>query len=172
MISRDAPMPILFENTHIRTKELYKEIEFHRYFSASFSNILLLVMFPLSLISHIANKTFPIISIIILLDFALKFFLYFHFSRLKYAREHEAIEHRNIVYRYTVTEDTITLHYALNDSTYTIEWSSIKKVWLTKNYIILVSKANYLHIFQRDSFSTGNEHSFLTFLVTKGLKIK
>ena len=164
-------MPILFENTHIRTKELYKEIEFHRYFSASFSNILLLVMFPISLISYIANKTFPIISIIILLDFALKLFLYFHFSRLKFARENEALEHRNLLYRYTVTEDAITLHYALNDSTYTTEWSSIKKVWLTKNYIILVSKAQYLHIFKRDRFTIGNDNSFLTFLVMKGLKI-
>lgn len=48
-----------------------------------------------------------------------------------------------------------------------LEYSSIKKVIVTKNLIILLTRAKIGHILRRDSFVKGAEEEFLKFINTK-----
>ena len=59
-----------------------------------------------------------------------------------------------------------------NGSQYQIYYDTIKRSYLTQNYILLHSKANILYTFKKEGFSIGGVESFLTFLRNKGIKIK
>ena len=53
-----------------------------------------------------------------------------------------------------------------------ISYSMLKQAILTKNLILVRSKANLVFIFRRDSFCVGSEEDFLNFLRSKGLAVK
>ena len=70
-----------------------------------------------------------------------------------------------------VTQDSIQQIHS-NGSQYQIYYDTIKRSYLTQNYILLHSKANILYTFKKEGFSIGDVESFLTFLRNKGIKIK
>ena len=52
------------------------------------------------------------------------------------------------------------------------EFSNIKKAIRTKKMILLVTKANLVYIFQKDTFGDRGMDEFLTFLQSKGIKVR
>lgn len=67
---------------------------------------------------------------------------------------------------------TFTEENALNESKgsegrIVLEYSSIKKVLVTKNLIILMTKAKLGHILRRDAFTLGSEEEFMQFINSK-----
>lgn len=70
-----------------------------------------------------------------------------------------------------ITNDSIKQIYS-NGAQNQIFYDTIKKVCLTKNYILLHSKANLLYTLSKNGFSVGNEVEFLKFLKNKGIKVK
>lgn len=51
-----------------------------------------------------------------------------------------------------------------------ISYSDIKRVFETKNTVVLHSKSNLLYIFPKAAFTVGNAPDFLMFLKNKGVK--
>jgi hypothetical protein len=86
------------------------------------------------------------------------------------AREKEVSANGEILYTITVNEETIT-HKSSLGSEFSIGFSSIKKAYQTKHYIVLQSEAKQLYILKKDGFVVGNCDNFTKFLEMKGYKI-
>ena len=86
------------------------------------------------------------------------------------AREKEVSANGEILYTITVNEETIT-HKSSLGSEFFIGFSSIKKAYQTKHYIVLQSEAKQLYILKKDGFVVGNCDNFTKFLEMKGYKI-
>lgn len=59
----------------------------------------------------------------------------------------------------------------INDSSQHLDFSSLKRVYKSPNYIYLRSKARILYTFRRNGFLMGDEEAFLHFLTEKGIKV-
>ena len=59
----------------------------------------------------------------------------------------------------------------INDSSQHLDFSSVKRVYKSPNYIYLRSKARILYTFRRNGFLMGDEEAFLHFLTEKGIKV-
>lgn len=86
------------------------------------------------------------------------------------AREKEIFAGGEIIYTVSVCEDKVIQKTTLG-SEFAVDLSNIKKVYKTKNYIVLQSAAKQLYILKKDSFTVGDCESFMAFLRGKGYKI-
>lgn len=67
-----------------------------------------------------------------------------------------------------VFDDRIELDILGNNQT--LYFIDAKQVRLTKNYIFVYSKANYIYSFKKDSFTLGSAEEFIDFLRSNGIK--
>ena len=164
----------IFENIHTRDEAFYKEIYFHHYFKRKICRLIdiwvgisLLMGFLGFLFETRPDYTVYGCFVVIAL---LRIIMYRRIVKVSMARQKEISASGDILYTITVTEDSIT-HKSSLGSEYSIGFSSIKKAYQTKNYIILQSGARQWYIFKKDGFVMGNCDDFKKFLETKGYKI-
>ena len=167
-------MEILFKNTFVKTEEWIKEVNKYTFFKRPVSVALhLLSILALCwgvyklLFLHNIDILFLFIPI---WWFFLVLMLYFKTNKITIKRNKE-IYGDNAEVVSEITKDSIKQVHS-NGTQYQIYYDTIKKGYITKNYILLHSKANMLYTFRKNGFSIGNEEEFLKFLGNKGLKIK
>lgn len=166
-------MEILFQNTFIKTKALIKECNKFVLFRRSKNVLTHCAMLSLFLWScyewvflNILN-TFGLVFPIIWVGFI--GMLYGRLNRISLNRMQE-LGNENVKIVYEFTKECIRL--VNGDSSRNIDYGTIKKCYLTKNYIFLYSKTAHLfHVLSRDGYTIGNEERLLNFLKQKGIKI-
>lgn len=165
---------ILFESTHVRNKEFYKEIYSYYHFKSK-SAVILEVIVGMALLTSLLSLVFDTsvdytIYGCILFIILVRLWSYRRTVKISMDREKEISSEGEITYTVAASEDKI-FHKSSLGTYQTIDLSVIKKVYKTKNYIVLQSQAKQLYVFKKDAFTIGEEHTFLTFLRGKGYKI-
>lgn len=165
----------MFESTYLRSKEFYKEIYSHHYFKSGFALVLEILMgisLLGGLLSLIIFRSEPPYTSCVCIVFivAMRIWSYHRTVKISLAREKEISAGGEIAYTVTVCEDKIIQKTSLG-SEFAIDFTSIKKAYKTKNYIVLQSVAKQLYIWKKDSFTVGDCESFKAFLRGKGYKL-
>ncbi len=174
-------MGIKFENKYIRDEKLMKEFFAYHFFkkpSALITNFIVApLLFVYSLFMIIALPSsygekniffITLVSSVVIVFIA--FFAYFQNTKTLISREKEMnggdfFEITTAVTDYNIIQST-------EKSESKIEFTSIKKVILTKNLIILMTKSKLGFILKLNSFTLGTPDELLDFLRSKGFKIK
>ena len=167
-------MEILFENKYTRNKEWAKDI--YAYFSFRRPlRVVLSIVFAIYLIIGVYNSSVtgvlePYLIFVPLVWYAAIVLSYFINSNIVIKRDIE-LSGKPIEVVVTVTDDIIK-QLQSTGSEYKLDYYDIKKVVRTKRYIYLCSKTNMFYSLKKDSFSVGNAEDFLSFLKSKGIKVK
>jgi len=167
-------MEILFKNSFAKTEDWIKECNKYSLFRRPIF-IVFHILSILVLCFGIYKVLFlHIIDIMLLFIpiwwFFVIFVLYFRMNKITLKRNQEIYGNNGEVIS-EVTQDGIKQIHS-NGSQYQIYYDTIKRGYLTQNYILLHSKANILYTFKKEGFSIGDVESFLIFLRNKGIKIK
>ena len=171
-------METLFENKYTNDKETIKEYLIYSFWkrpSAIVSNILLVCMFMFFLSFYLSwnastdNKYFSLFFMLwILIVWTVVLVRFLMSLRLAIRRNLEMNEGKPPVFNYLIFEDKIDLCFGTSESKSSIVFALIKKVAVTKNLILLITKAKLLVILRKDSFTKGTYDEWLRFLREKG----
>jgi hypothetical protein len=167
-------MEIMFKNTIVRNKEMVKEIYRFYYFKRKIV-ILCHVLFAISLLANVAlaimGKSYStFVFVAVPLFVALQFFCYFRQVNVVINRDLE-VHGKEIEVETVVTQDYIE-YTTSTGSVSRVEYDKFKTAIITKNLILLHSKANMIYMFRKDAFEIGTKEEFISFLKSKGIKIK
>ena len=69
-----------------------------------------------------------------------------------------------------ISEEKIVLSDLGNNTE--LKLSVMKMAFGTKNYIVLITKANHMIILKKDSFTKGSSDELVEFFKQKGVKVK
>ena len=72
----------------------------------------------------------------------------------------------------TIVTDSFIQITASTEAVSQIEYHKFKGAFQTKNLVVLRSKARLLYIFDKNTFEVGTVEEFISFLKTKGIKVK
>lgn len=167
-------MDILFKNTYVRNKALFKELYAYFYFGRPFM-IVFHILFALSIPLHVFNYIMygwdPVhwLVVFLIFYFFLRIPLYFHQVNTVLKRDRELFDGEISIS--TVVTDQY-LESIAPDGTVKLSFDKIKKARQTKNLILLHTKTNLTFIFHKDGFTQGSVDEFKAFIRSKGIKIK
>lgn len=167
----------LFENKFVREKETVKEIYKYWFFGRPIM-ICVYVLLGVYALSILLGLIFdPAFAGEFLVPFILLIFTGFlmlisYCSQVKTMnlRDEELARGRELFCEISVTDSEI-IHSVLENQQ-SVSIASIKYAFITKNYEVVVSKAQMMYIVKKDSFTVGDADSFISFLRGKGVKIK
>ncbi len=164
----------LFKNSFVRDEQTAREIYRDFYFSGRFKAIyiLMLVLLPLSFLISIDEgfDTFFYVLFCFVIIVLFVAFAYRQNVKVMIARDKERCNGQEPRNELTVFEDRIELDMLENKQT--LYFKDIHSVRITKNYINVYSRANFVYIFKKDSFTLGTSEAFVEFLKAKGIKIQ
>ena len=167
-------MEILFKNTFTKTEEWIKECNKYSFFRRPmFVIIHLLSILTLcyAIYKLLFLHTVDIPLLFIPVWWFIVFILLYYKTNSVAIKRNAELQGENTEVVSEVTQDSIKQSHS-NGSQIVIYYDTIKRGYLTKNYILLHSKANILYTFKKDGFSIGDEEGFLTFLRNQGIIIK
>lgn len=167
----------LFINEYTRNEETAKEIYGFWFFKRPLMRVLFwyfAVCAVLGVANVIFNPFWSIESLLFVLYLAiycgLMYFCYRSQVKTMVKRDVEMSGGRDLICTTTVCDDGISVESL--DSKQTYSWEIIKFAFITKSYIILVTKARLMFIFKKDSFTLGDADGFLAYLKNRGIKVK
>lgn len=165
-----------FENRFVRDEQTAKEVYQYWYFKKPVMIFAYVVLGLYSLACTIglildfqsAKESLPILAMIV---FMVTFMIVSYFSQVRamLMRDREMSGGENLCCDISVSDEEIVLS-ALDNRT-PISWSNVKGAFVTKNYIVVLTKARLMFILKKDSFTKGDEAGFLSFLREKGVRI-
>lgn len=165
-------MEVLFKNQYTQTEAWIKE----SVLLAIIKNPGCMISIVISAISFVFAAyellCYQFINLFLVINFCLfvsiPVVFYFSVVRLQKRRIEEVYGKNSQV----LTEVTDAgLDRRINDSSQHLDFSSVKRVYKSPNYIYLRSKARILYTFRRNGFLMGDEEAFLHFLTEKGIKV-
>ena len=169
---------MLFENRYIRTSEDIKEAYKYQFFKRTSRVVLyalMAAMWILYIVMSVISGDFSPLTIFMItfipIWFALMFFIYLRSVKIHNARESEMLGGKPLEIEFSANDEGICIK-ASDGSDISLYYSQIKMVVRTKNLIIIVTKANLMHILRKDSFTVGNEEDFLHFMLENRVKVK
>ena len=157
---------MLFENRCVQNRQMAKEMYGYWFFKQK-PLIVCYVVLVLVFVGNFYLKT-PFVSLFIPLVFAFQIFSYYRSIKMFVMRGQE-VSTETITLQTEVTDDFIRCT-ASTGAVNTLEYNNIKKVAQTPNYILLITKAKMMLVFQKDGFTKGTKEDLLVFLRTKGFK--
>ena len=167
-------MESLFENRYIRNEAIF--LEFYRRFRLlSPSWIFGYLLCAFSLYNFIICWiTYDFYDLTYLVGPALvpgvAWYVYRRDAKIALRREIEINGVNPVANHIVVTECGISSHYP--NSSAGLSFTSIKKVRQSKNLIYLTTKAKITWIIPKATFTKGTADEFLTFLKSKGFKVR
>ena len=172
-------MDILFENRYVRDRDMAKEFYGYYLFRRKIviaMHIILIWCFLVGIMNLVFFHDFRwYICLVPPLLFALRIFSYISQVNTMVKRDREVFgETVQVIARATEEEIVLCAPDSGNGENIVnkIAYPMLKQAILTKNLILVRSKANLVFIFRRDSFCVGSEEDFLNFLRSKGLAVK
>jgi len=167
-------MDILFENHYERTpavmKELYRMIYFKRPVNLGIYVVLGGIAVANIITAFISGEYSFIGCLYILLFVVMQMVMYNNSVKNAISRDKEQFGEETLKVHTEVTQEGIRCTYGEKRAK-VIELSNIKKVYLTKNLILLHTKARLLLIFDKHNFTVGTQEEFLKYLREHGLKV-
>ena len=170
-------METRFENEFVRDEQTAKEIYKYWYFKKPLMVAVhvVLAFYALSYIFGFiidfdsAKEAMPIFAMIVFIEV---FMLISYRSQVKamVQRDREMSQGEALRCRISVSDEEIVL-YALESRT-PVSMSNVKGAFVTRNYIVVITKARLMFIFKKDSFTVGDCDGFIAFLGEKEIKVK
>ena len=166
---------VLFENTHVRDRDFFKEF----YFFAFFKRPLMIAVYVLMAIYFVASILLIVFwdqsewfGIIVPTVYLLWNFLFYKLSVKNATRRQEENENDGqIVYTTRIAGDRLRCQTS-HGADFGLELTKIKRVVCTKNYLLLHTQANQMYPFLKNAFTKGTYEDFCEFLRAKGYKVK
>ena len=167
-------MAPLFENSYIRDEAIHREVLFR-----------FRLLSPVYILCYLfcAYCLYQFFTVLILWDYIILRFLIIPLlflllliyscrrnARMLQARDLEINNGQPLRIYLVVTQEGIT-SYDPNGSA-TIPFDRIRRVTQSKNLIFLITKARVIWIFPKATFIRCNPEDFLSFLKTKGLRVR
>ena len=166
-------MNAIFTNTYTSSKEYYKEIYSYVYFKRpliiAFS-VIFWVSFFLNLALLIMGQSYSIFVMIYVPFFSLlRVFTYFRAVSLSLKREREIYKEGTLTITTTVTDECINVETSTGN-TGCLDYCDVKKIFETKNLILIKSKAGATYTFDRHTFVGGTDEDFIRYIKTMKAK--
>ena len=165
---------MLFENHYERTSEVMKELFGAIYFKRPLTVIIYLalgVIAAISVAEMIGSGVFHLGGWVYLVIFALmQLVMYNNSVKNAIAKDREKFGGDVLKVHTAVTEEGIQCTYG-EKTVDPIPMSQIKKVYKTKNLILLHTDGRLLMIFHKSNFTVGTEEEFVQHLREQGLKV-
>lgn len=163
---------LVYSNQPALLKELYRFTFFKRPISIALMIMVFVGSLPNLAIAYLFSSTLNLLCGLLLL-------LFIPIRILRYALTVKTAQQRQIE---LYGEETRTIQIALyNDcltmtdhtgSNLTVSYSSMKRCYQTKNLFLLLSNANLVYSFPKDTFTKGLPEHFLPFIASRGVKVK
>ncbi len=166
-------MEPLFENTHTRDRQFFKEFYAYALFRrpiliCSFAVIIL--AFSVNLLSFLCFDEPVSLWLFVAPAFLLIYVvLYFANVRISVARENENADGAATVYTVQLTETAVILSTSLG-TRIEMEYSKFKKLTLTKHFLLLQTKTKQVFPLKKNGFTVGTYEECRAFLRAKNLK--
>jgi hypothetical protein len=166
----------IFENQYLLSKEFYNEFLMYSYFKKPpllYLNLLLIVGFMIAIILLITgntNNAFSSCIIVVPLLWIINLIRFVRAKKLSIGRDLETNNGRPHEVKFVVTNEGMGYHDISTGSNIEIGFSLIEKVYVTKNYYVLVTNTKQCWTFKKDSFSKGSPKDFLAFIASKGIR--
>ena len=171
---------MIFENKFTRDKACFKEVFAAYYFKRPIMKIVLIIMgvYFLIFLLAIALGVFETGSIY---DFGLIIFAFVVFACALVGNYHLGVHSavkrdleltggEPLQMSAVIDDDKIVLSNFGNSTE--LKLNVMKIAFRTKNYIVLITKANHMIILKKDSFTKGSSDELVEFFKQKGIKIK
>jgi len=167
-------MNILFENTTIRNHEKNKET-YRTLFSKNSIYRFFSVFMLLSLIANIIIHIFKGSGNLLIFILVPVFFLTLLFQeniqiRTQDRRDKEMFGDEPVVLHHVFTDDKLI--FTSKGSETQLDYSNIKKVYKSKNLILIHTKANLVYMLAKDGFTVGTANELIRYFKAKRIKVK
>lgn len=167
-------MEIRFENNYERTPAVMKELFRMIYFRRPVNLIIYLILGAVAVVNVIDGITSGEFRlggcVYILLFLIMQLVMYNNSVKNAISRDRIKFGEEVLEVHTVVTDEGIRCTYG-EKTVEPIPVSQIKKVMVTKNLILLHTKARLLLIFHKDNFTVGTQEEFLQYLRENGLKV-
>lgn len=167
-------MDILFENHYERTPEMTKEIYRFLCYKRPAHIVIYVIMgivFLWDIVATILGRDFPLVlTVYFVLLLVIQFVLYARAVNTAISRDREQHGSESVKVCMEVTEQGVRCVYT-EIAGKPVALSNIKKIFTTKKYIVLHTKANLMYVFCKDNFTIGTQEGFLKYLREQGLKV-
>jgi hypothetical protein len=169
-------METKFEGGYIRNEKFAKEYYFyHAYKNTAgiFITVACACAVLIGIILTAMQQYLAIIDIVLgLYILLLRYFRTKKIIKLSLERDRES-NHGNVVsVQNLVTDEAITVISSNNTAGTEFEMSCITKLYSSKNYIYLITKAKLAIVFDKNNFSKGSKEELIEFIRSKGIKVK
>ena len=166
-----------FENEFVRDEQTAKEVYRYWYFKKPVlvAVYVVLALYAISCIIGFivdfdgAREYIPIFAMIC---FVVALMIVSYRSQVKamVQRDKELSHGESLCCKISVSDEEIVLSALDNRSPVSI--SNVKSAFMTKNYIVVLTKARLMFILKKNSFTLGDCDGFISFLQEKGIKVK
>ncbi len=172
--TEQTPDTVLFENTHVRDKNFWRE--FFTYFN---------FMKPLSIACSIFLWTFFLINLILFVPLGhgswllailppvctlLVLLLTVSNIKISCKREQETGNGTQITYTMQIYDTMVRLKSSLGHD-FVLEFATVKRVVQTKHYLMLQTPTKQCYPIKKDGFTKGSYEELCAFLRAKGYKV-
>lgn len=166
----------LFKNSFMRDEKALKALYKNHYFKSKLMKVLgaiylvLLVNSLISLVLYWYSEFFGFLVLYGMIFGIIMLIKYKQEIKLNLQRDKELAGEREPIITQTVFEDRIEHEFC--GITQSLDYSNVAYVADLKEYINIITKAKYVYIFKKDSFTLGNAEGFIDFLKSKGIKVQ
>lgn len=161
-------MEPLFENKYVMTKSVLREFQWrlgHYLLIAVFMGVALVCAILTCIFGSKSTGTMLLFEIAVISVLLAAMFFFIVHTTFKRMTEQAGGQSLTSVYRFA--EENFTIETIPAQSSATIDYSTVKKVVVTKNLIVLKTRARLGYILRRDSFTVGTEEAFMAFINSK-----
>lgn len=160
----------LFENSHERDLDVFRDVAYYSYFHRLPIRILLCISLVYALLSAIFSDK-KLIGVLFLLFVIVALIGGYHrYIKIFLAREKE-MSREPIIHTVSFFEDKIEISSTLG-SVSSFDYSMIKSVMCGKSTFLLLTKAKLVITVKRGAFTLGTDAELVDFLRSKGFKVK
>lgn len=161
-------METRFENRYTLTKSVVREFKYRMLkpvLTAVLAGVFGAIMIALGVYAHETHKI--LLGVVLLILGAMFIVVTEADINRTWKMMCEQANHKPIEAIVTFTDEKAVNASRGMESRIELDYADIKKVVVTKNLIVLVTKAKLGHMLRRDSFTVGDEKGFLEFIEQK-----
>jgi hypothetical protein len=166
----------LFKNSFVRDEQTIKTLFISHYLKSKLIKVVGAIYFVLLINAFISlaiyqySDALGFLIVYGLIFCSIVFARYKQDVKLFLRRDKELAGERESRVIETVFEDKIEHEFCGN--TQILDYSNVAYVVNLQEYVHIVTKAKYVYIFKKDSFTLGNAEDFIEFLKSKGIKVQ
>ena len=160
----------LFKNRFVRDEKTLKEVYKNHHLKSKRFKIIYTICILIQLFSTLFNFGFFLTILFYNVIVAILLFFSYHQNvKIAIKRDKEITNGKELLIETVAFDDRIEADvFGIH---HTLDFDTVDCVNITENYVIINTKARFLYILKKDSFTLGNSEGFVEFLKSKGLRI-